>query len=115
MQRKPTKNTRGINAEEKRFMMWVKDQPCIQCSADHVIVDHMYGSTFRHNRVLIGMYALLPLCMDCDSIKTHGSHRAYLDEFKETQADSFNRLIEGCPSDLMPPEDVLSAIEGWNR
>ena len=115
MQRKKSKKTRLPNADEKRFMAWVKEQFCIQCGSALVIVDHMYGSTFRHNRILVGMWALLPLCTKCDSVKTNGSHRAYLERFNETQAESFARLLESCPVELLPPSDVQLAIRDWNR
>ena len=115
MQRKPSKKTRGVNADEKRFMGWVKEQPCIQCGSSQVIVEHCYGSTFKNNRVLVGMWALLPLCQICDSVKTQGSHRAYLAEFGETQAESFKRLLHDCPVELLPPEEVQLAILDWNR
>ncbi len=115
MQRKPSKKTRGVNADEKRFMSWVKEQPCIQCCIEGVVVEHMYGSTFRHNRVLVGMWALIPLCQMCDNVKTQGSHRAYLDAFGETQAQSFKRLLHDCPVELLPPHEVQLAIMDWNR
>lgn len=115
MQRKPSKKTRGPNSAEKKFMAWVKQQPCIQSFEQPVIVDHMYGSTFRHNKVLIGMWALLPLSEYCDKVKTNGSHRAYLEKFGETQAQSYMRLLETCPEELMPPQEVIDAIKDWNR
>ena len=115
MQRKPSKKTRGITVKEKKFMVWVKSQPCIQCFEQSVIVEHMYGSTFKHNRVLIGMVALLPLCDVCDSVKTNGSHRAYLQHFGETQAQSFTRLMKTCPDDIKPSPEEIAAIEEWNR
>lgn len=96
-------------------MGWVKCQPCIQCFEQPVIVDHMYGSTFRHNKVLIGMWALLPLCECCDSVKTKGSHRGYYRAFGETQAESYIRLMNDCPAELVPPEEVFIAIKDWNR
>ena len=37
MQRKKSKKTRLANADEKRFMSWVKDQCCIQCGASGVV------------------------------------------------------------------------------
>lgn len=115
MQRKPSKKTRGINAAEKKFMSWVKDQPCIQCGNEPVIVDHCYGSTFKNNRILIGMWALLPLCERCDIVKTNGSHKAYLNRFGETQSESFTRLMTKTPDELKPPQDVIDAVEDWNK
>lgn len=115
MQRKASKKTRSANAEEKRFTQWVKDQPCIQCGSWPVIVDHMYGSTFRHNKQLIGMVALLPLCPVCDSVKTNGSHKSYLEAFGETQSQSFERLMQSCPDEIKPPQEAIEAIYNWNR
>ena len=115
MQRKPSKKTRGVNAAEKRFMGWVKEQPCIQCGNWPVIVHHMYGSTFRHNKVLVGMWALLPLCQCCDSIITNGCPRYYREKFGEPQSVSFMRLLETCPEGLQPPAEVIDAIMDWNK
>lgn len=71
MQRKPTKNTRGPNAEEKRFQGWIKEQPCCWCGSESgSIVDHVKGSTFKHNKVLIGHWFVLPNCEVCDKKKT---------------------------------------------
>ena len=115
MQRKASKKTRLPNAAEKRFMSWVKEQPCIQCGREGVVVDHMYGSTFRHNRILIGPWALLPLCGECDQVKTNGSHRAYLKHFNETQAKSFVRLLDSCPLSIVPPTLVVLAVIDWGK
>ena len=116
MQRKATKkSTRAANADEKRFMAWVKQQPCIQCGASGVIVDHMYGSAFIHNKVLIGHWALLPLCQDCDAVKTNGSHSAYREKFKESQAYSWVRLITTYHEGDLIPDDVFHSIVDWNR
>jgi len=114
MQRKATRNTRGPNADEKRFAGWVKEHNCIQCGMPGPsIVDHMYGATFKRNKVLIGHRALLPLCVECDEVKTLGSARAYLNHFGETQAQSWVRLVEHCPFDI--PQDEYEAIMDWNR
>ena len=116
MQRKATKNTRAENADEKRFKHWVKNQPCIECGDEPVIVDHMYGSTMRHNKVLIGMWALLPLCLECDRVKTMGSHNAYREAFGRTQAEAWEALVVN--SDWWEPaipRDVFNAIMDWNR
>lgn len=115
MQRKASKKTRAENAGEKRFMALVKESACIECGAEYVIVDHMYGSTMRHNKVLIGMWALLPLCEQCDRVKTLGSHRAYLAFFGHTQAQAFKKLLTKIDAKYHPPEDVINAIMDWNR
>jgi hypothetical protein len=98
-------------------MTWVKQQDCIQCGADShwTIVDHMYGSAFRHNNVLIGHWALLPLCHGCDLVKTNGSHNTYKDRFGETQAQTFMRFLNKVPEELRPPQEVVDAIEDWGR
>lgn len=117
MQRKHTKNTRGPNAKEKRFMAWVKEQPCCICgSPGPSICDHMYGSTKKHNKVLIGMWALLPYCYMCDFVKTHYSRKAHNKKFRKTQAEIFtNEFILAMPENLKPPVDVILAIKDWGR
>lgn len=114
MQRKATKkSTRAANAKEKAFMSWVKDQPCCECGDSPVIVDHMYGATFIHNKVLIGHWALLPLCLECDRVKTNGSHNTYKEVFKRTQADAWEVLTINYYVEI--PKDVILAIVDWGR
>lgn len=74
MQRKPTSNTRGPNAEEKRYQAWCKEQDCVWCgNPGPSIVDHCRGATFKHNKTLIGHLFCLPQCVKCDTQKTiHG-------------------------------------------
>lgn len=117
MQRPATKkSTRAANAQEKKFMKWVKEQPCAICNRQPPsIVDHMYGSAFIHNKVLIGHYALLPLCEIHDAVKTQGSHNAYLNEFGETQAETWVEQLNYVPIELMPSLDVINAVMDWNR
>lgn len=114
MQRRATKNTRGPNATEKRLMEWVKAQPCCIChQPGPSIADHMYGSTFRHNKVLIGMLALLPYCPTCDQVKTRGSHRAHLQEFGKTQAQLWLEQLPRLP--VMVPPEAVEAIKDWGK
>lgn len=116
MRRKATKNTRAANKQEKSFLKWVKDQPCIECGDEPVIVEHCYGSTFKHNKVLIGMWALLPLCETCDSVKTQGSHNAYREAFGRTQAEAWRQLVvNSIEWEIKVPEDVFNAILDWGR
>ena len=114
MQRKATKTTRGPNAKEKAFMAWVKQQPCCICGTPGPsIADHMYGATQRHNKVLIGMWALLPYCQTCDAVKTGGSHRAHLASYGRTQAELWAVHVQLSP--IQPPADVIAAIQHWGR
>lgn len=107
MQRKKTNNTRAASADEKRFMAWVKDQPCCECGDTPVIVEHCKGSTYRHNRVLIGMWYLLPLCQSCDSVKTQGSWRVFTNKFG-LMSLMWKRLIVDYDGQI--PEEVIHSI-----
>ena len=114
MNRKPTKNTRGPNVEEKRLMNWVKEQSCCICRRPGPsIVDHMYSSTFRHLKVLIGMWALLPYCERCDQVKTQGSHRMHEKIYHTTQAKLWEAMMAFCP--YKAPQEVTDAIMDWGR
>ena len=107
MQRKKSKKTRLANANEKRFMSWVKEQCCIQCGDYPCHVDHAMGSTYRHNKVLIGMWYLLPLCGSCDEIKTNGSRRGFVNRFG-LMSELWIKLIENYHSEI--PKDVIDSI-----
>ena len=118
MIRKPSKNTPGPTVDEKGFMSWTKEQPCCICGAPGPsIVDHMYGSTFRHNKVLIGMWALLPYCQEHDAVKTQGSHRAHLKEFGKSQAEIWGEVHQQFEMETkrMVPFHVVAAIMDWGR
>jgi len=113
MQRKPTKNTRGPNAKEKQFMAWVKWRPCICCSAPAPsIVHHAEGATFKHQKILVGHWFILPLCQDCDDVITQGSRRAFRDRFGP-QSKLWLKLIYKTP--IWPPDNVIEAIKDWGR
>ena len=113
MNRKPTKKTRGPNSEERGFAGWVAEQDCCCChKLGPSIVQHCYGSTFRHNKILIGYWFLIPLCQECDSIDTLGSHKAFRLRFGP-QSMLWAKLVEKSPYE--PPYEVEQAIEDWNR
>lgn len=124
MMRKPTKNTPGPNADEKRFMGWTKEQGCICCGAEGPsICHHAEGSCFKHNKVLIGHYFVLPLCMTCDRIVTFGSRRKFTDQFG-SQAGLWSIHVQnlrflkesGLHEDIkMPSQDVYEAIIDWGK
>lgn len=112
MQRKPTKNTRGPNAEEKRFQGWLKVQDCVWCGyPGPSIVDHARGATFKHNKVLVGHWFCLPVCVVCDHEKTIGGKR----QGNESQAWSGVELEYQFETGMTAPDDVATAIEDWNK
>lgn len=104
-----------MNNSEFRFLTWVKDQPCVECGSSPVIVDHMYGSAFIHNKVLIGHWAILPLCVRCDAVKTQGSANKYKETFNRTQAQAWLRFAVNYPMLEHIPMPVIDAIEDWNK
>ena len=109
MQRKPTKNTRGPNAEEKRFAAYTKESDCIACGAEGPsIVDHVAGATYKHNKVLIGHCFLIPLCVACDTIKTQGSGKALAEHSGRSLSDLWYEQIKGYST--IPPSDVIISI-----
>jgi hypothetical protein len=97
-------------------MHWIKQQPCVICACPGPsIADHLYGSAFIHNKVLIGHYALLPYCEVHDAVKTIHGRGAYNAKFKDTQAESWLKQLAKVPADLMPPQNVINAVRDWGR
>ena len=91
MQRRATKNTRMGNSEEKRFHAFTKESDCIVCgNPAPSIVHHCMGSTYKHNKQLIGHWFVIPLCQMCDDVVTHGSRRKFKDEF-DLQGDYWQK------------------------
>lgn len=119
MQRKPTKNTRGPNADEKRFQAWCKDSDCITCGAPGPsIVHHCEGATFKHNKVLIGHWFCIPLCETCDNVITRGSRKVFRDIYGP-QSDYWKAGYEYYKgkSDIPVncPYEVYKSIMDWGR
>ncbi len=113
MQRKATKTTRGANADEKRFMAITKESDCIVCgSCGPSIVDHVFGATFKHLKVLIGHYYLLPLCEVCDKIKTIDGKAEFVKRFGPFK-DLWKRHVVN--TDFSIPYEVSRSIEDWGR
>lgn len=112
MQRKATKNTRAANSEEKAFHKWLKHHSCCYCGNESPsIVDHARGATFKHNKVLIGHWFCLPVCVTCDTEKTiHGKRLGNESETWFSLAVDYT--IE---TGIYPPLDVIQAIQDWNR
>lgn len=117
MQRKPTKNTRGPNAQEKRFQGWLKEQPCCVCeSIGPSIVHHCEGATFRNNKVLVGHAFCISLCYSCDSIVTLQSRKVFRSMFgaqSELWVAQYYSYLEGVVSAF--DEEIPRAIELWGK
>lgn len=119
MQRKATKNTRGPNAAEKRYLKYIKTEKllCDACSRyGPLIAHHCEGATFKHNKVLVGHWFLLGLCQHCDDIVTQGSRRAFREKYGPQSRLSVHALKEyEYITGQRVPQDVLHSIENWNK
>lgn len=120
MQRKPTKNTRGPNADEKRFMQYTKECSCIVCGQiGPSIVDHCLGATFKHNKILLGHWFIIPLCPICDSFKSvpNGSIARFIDMCCLRLCDLWHKHQANYIKDtgIYPPQDVYDAVMDWGR
>lgn len=62
MQRKPTPQSRGANALEKRWHNWLARLPCVFTGAEPVELDHVVGSATKNNGELIGHALVIPVC-----------------------------------------------------
>lgn len=70
MMRKPNKQSPGRNAEQKRLMDWIHEQPCAACREDSPVeAHHILGETWSVKINLIkenlGHWAILALCNPC--------------------------------------------------
>lgn len=118
MQRKATKNTRGPNAEEKRFHQWIKEwQFCIACNEPApTILHHCEGACFRHNKVLVGHWFVIGLCQQCDDVITHGSRKRFRLQFGPQSELWWETHQEHAKqTGIMPPFEVAHAIMDWGR
>jgi hypothetical protein len=120
MQRKATKNTRGPNADEKKYQAWCKEQPCCVTGARGCIeVHHMYSSTFKHNKVLIGHWACIPLCYDYHRGE-NGYHTVGQKVWRQVCGNQYAYWLvmhdkyvgEG---NNPAPSEVIKAIMDWGR
>ncbi len=116
MQRKPTKNTRGPDADEKQFMQFTKLSNCIVCGCSGPsIVDHALGACAKHNKQLIGHRFVIPLCPVCDSFKStpNGSKVRFVNEFGRKLWEwwvDHNANFEEAHPDQKTPDEIKNAI-----
>ena len=118
MNRKPTRQSRGPNAAEKKHMAWVNERSiCAACNASGpVILHHCEGSTFKSRvgleRVLLGHWFVLGLCQNCDDIVTRRSRRAFREKFGD-QSDLWLIQAESYPHEI--PLSVIQGISNCGR
>lgn len=118
MRRKATKNTRGPNADEKRFQGWIKQWgvciACLNCSP--VICHHCEGATFKHNKTLIGHWFCIPLCLECDNIITHRSRNKFREAY-DNQCNLWHSIymVFSVETGNECPQEIVHAIMDWGK
>lgn len=117
MRRKKTKNTRGPNQQEKDFQGWLKDRRiCCITGQNNVEVHHCKGATFKHNKVLIGHWFVIPLCEEVHKEYDQGT-KAFLEKYGPQSGlwmECIKEYVYETGRDY-PPEDVTSAIIDYGR
>ena len=77
-------------------------------------MDHVKGSAYKCRdgvvSVLVGMWYLVPLCQQCDQVKTQGSHRAFLLKFGKPQGFYWLDLVINYPKLFEIPKAVRRAL-----
>lgn len=118
MQRKPTKQSRGANAQERAHIAWIKERGiCAACGGDSgVIAHHCEGATFKvtvdFERVQVGHWFVLGLCQCCDNIVTRQSRAAFRDAFG-AQSALWLKQAEQYPVEI--PLNVIQGIAQYGR
>jgi hypothetical protein len=110
------------NAAQKRWMRAVADYGCAVTADSMVQIHHVKGATFRHNKVKIGHWYILPLCERLHDIKSNDTfnvthNKTAFESRYGKQVDLFLGMVEDLEyfgADL-PPVDVLNAIEDLRR
>ena len=74
MRRPNSRQSRGANAAEKAFHGWLKERTCCTCGNELVNCHHCVGSSYKHNKVLIGHWFCIPLCEECHKLRHDHKH-----------------------------------------
>lgn len=116
MQRPATRQSRGINSAERRYIGWIKDRMiCAACKQyGPVICHHAEGSAFKNQKVLVGHLFVLGLCQSCDDIVTHQSRRAFRDSFG-SQSGLWVEQFEQYPNSHEFSQEEIGAIVAWRK
>jgi len=115
MQKPNSKKNRAKNAAEFRWQQWLKEQPCSFCgSTSGSIVDHCKGSTFKHNKRMIGEIFCNSKCLKCDTVVTLGTRRDLFSRWGITDSDAtINQLMKYRKetSRSFPMEDIRAIAD----
>jgi len=115
MQRPSNKQSRGANADEKKFMAWCKEQPSIVSGSYGVEVHHCVGSSAKTyvgaERVHIGHYFILPLTPE-EHKTYHNRKREFASEYGHQQ-DLWLLLISSYDEPI--PENIKKGILNYGR
>ena len=116
MQRPATRQSRAADAAERRHITWIKERGvCAACGNDGgVIAHHMEGSSFRHQKLLLGHWMILGLCGPCDNIITRGSRRAFREAFGN-QCDLWFKQLQEYPLRHEIGQHEIDAIMDWGK
>lgn len=116
MQFRASTNTRAQNAAETRYVRWVKEScACRACGNDApVIAHHVKGHSFRHNKILVGHWFVIGLCMHCDRIVTHGSGKVFRMQFGPQSQLWLDSILQFTgETGEAPPSEVTDSIMDW--
>jgi hypothetical protein len=110
MQRKPTRQSRGPNADEKAFQAWLKGRLGITGGEGLTEVHHCVGSSVKKNKIHIGHWFCIPLSQSSHWL-FHNRKREWKKSFG---VQSFLWEIEiinySNETGREPPNDVYDAI-----
>lgn len=74
---------------ETAWQAWLKYQPCSFCGCESgSIVDHCKGSTFKHQKRMIGEIFCNSKCFKCDQVVTIGTRKDLFEKYGKTDSEA---------------------------
>lgn len=118
MQRLATRQSPAAKAGERAYIGWIKERGiCAACGNDGgVIAHHCMGSTYKVHvgleRVQIGNWFVIGLCLACDNVVTRQSRKAFTDAFG-LQSKLWQKQAEDYPVEI--PLKIIQGIAKSGR
>ncbi len=116
MQRKPTHQSRGINAAERAHLRWVKERGvCCACGNTGGVIGHHFAGSSAKVRVglvlvMIGHWAINGLCQECDDlVKIRPAFR------KKFGAENKLWLKQAEQYPVEIPIEIITGIARWGK